>query len=360
MKKSAVKAGLVVLVLVAVVLWTFLSNYFRGELADQEVQAPASTSVSHTVVVSSPVTVVSVSAPTSVPAVISAAVVKTSENLPNSPFCKAQFQEILRIPSGKVFREALEKNPAFMDKNCFAIPTVKGMDIKSCTDKPSTEVIYKNSDTNRIVAEALCDAFLTYYKFMLTDYFYTDVTDIKNMPEDILRAKLIAQFVARLQYDDELQKTLADEVLRRAPNQLKALKLYLIAQYLLPVHDFSNKGPVYSYITKAYKLAPQDKEIQKFVAYSVMVSEGGLFKLTELEFLRDDYYAYYFYAWFHWIHKSSLEKTKLHLATGVQKSVKYKYLFEKTLKEVNDKKVVFGQLNIFDLDFELMPEWDSL
>lgn len=360
MKKSAVKAGLVVLVLVTVVLWTLLSNYFKGDLAAQEVQVLTATTITHTVVVSSPVAVASVSTPALVSVAVSAAVVKISDNFSNSPFCKAQFQEMLRIPSGKVFREALEKNPAFMDKNCFAIPTVKGMDIKSCTDKPSTDVIYKNSDTHNVVADALCDAFLTYYKFMLTDYFYTDVTDINNMPEDILRAKLIAQFVARLHYDDELQKTLADEVLRRAPNQLKALKLYLIAQYLLPVHDFSNTGPVYPYITKAYKLAPQDKEIQQFVAYSVMVSERGLFKLTELEFLRDDFYAYYFYAWFHWIHKSSFEKTKLHLTTGVQKSVKHKYLFEKTLKKVSDKKVVFGQHNIFDLDFELMPEWDSL
>jgi len=320
-KKSAVKAGLVVLVLVGVVLWTFLSNHFLGAVNSE--------------------------------------VVVDKRDI-DSQFCRAQFQEVLRIPDGKAFRQAWKKNQAFMDKKCFLVSESGGLEPNACFVPPVGNSAIFGNNTESDVYEILCGAFLTYSKYMLTDYYNADVSDLKSMPDDILRAKLSAHFVPREKPNPQLMELLANEVLRRAPDELKALKLYIIAQYLLPGRDFSKTGAVYPYITKAYKLAPRDKEIQEFVAYSVMVSDRGLFKLTELEFLIENHYSYYFYAWFHWKYKTSLEKVKAHLITGHQKSKKYKYLFEDTAKQVADKKTVFGQDNVFHLSFEPMPPWGSL
>lgn len=372
MKKSAVKTGVTVLVLIAVILWSLLTNYFRGavsgsasaevETSENKIEVLAQT-VSQPVVVSTTAATQekAVSAPPiSVSVTRPVVVASANEDYANSKFCRAQYQELLRIPEGRTLRLALRKEPNSIDKKCFAIPDVKGVDSTNCFNPPTVAKIFGPADGPNQVADTLCSVFLEYYKYMLTDYLNPITGDLTSIPDDILRAKTRAQFVPRANPDSQLMNEMAKELIRRHPDELKYLKIFLQAQYLTPGTDFSNTGLLYPYIIKAYKLAPQDKEVQQFVTYSVMMSDRGLFKLAELEFLKDDYYSYYFFAWFHWKHKTDLQKTKLHLTTGLNKSVKYKYLFESTLKQVNDKKTFFGQENVFRLSLEPMPPWETL
>lgn len=355
MKKSAVKAGVTVLVIIAVILWSLLTNYFRGAVSGSAEVTPSAENIEtlvQAVVVSTPVTT------SVVTKVIVSAAEDVNEDYSKSQFCRAQYQELLRIPNGKTLRLALKKEPNFLDKKCFVLPKVKGVDSTNCFNPPLQSKIFMPLNGPNVVADTLCNVFLDYYKYMLTDYLNPIAGDLKVVPDELLRIKTRMQFVPREDFNSQLMNDMAKELLRRHPDELKYLKIFLQAQYLTPGADFSNKGPLYPYITKAYKLAPRDKEVQQFVAYSVMLSDRGLFKLTELEFLKDDFYAYYFYAWFHWAHKTDLEKVKLHLTTGFNKSKKYKYVFESALKQVNDNKTIFGQGNVFALSLEPMPPWE--
>lgn len=355
LKKSAVKASVTVLVIIAVILWSLLTNYFRGavsgsaevETSENKIEVSAQT-VSQPVVVSTTVATQE--------KVVSAPV---NEDYSNSKFCRAQYQELLRIPDGRTLRLALRKEPNSIDKKCFTIPDVKGVDSTNCFNPPIVAKIFGPADGPNLVADTLCDVFLQYYKYMLTDYLNPAAGDLKSMPDDILHAKTHAQFVPRENHNSQLMNEMAKELIRRHPDELKYLKIFLQAQYLTPGTDFSNTGLLYPYIAKAYKMAPQDKEVQQYVAYSVMVSGDGLLKLLDLKFLDDDYYYNYFFAWFYWKHKSSFEKTQKYLTIGL-KSTKYKYLFENTLKQVNDKKTVFGQEGVFRLSLEPMPPWETL